>query len=160
MLRSPFVFVSHTIIQSVFFVFFPSFLLCNPPLPKPFFLFLLPCFLSSLSLVFSSFSSPFQRIPFASFSPFSIPFHLYLPYRFLMLDPRPPPEFLSFPQSRIKIPEADTKCCLNIWCFFFVSVSLLSSKQALHHIKVHIWQQLQNTHLISSVCITTEFDLP
>lgn len=150
MLRSPFVFVSHVIIQSVFFVFFPSFLLCNPPLPKPFFLFLLPCFLSSLSLVFSSFSSPFQRILFASFSPFSIPFHLYLPYRFLMLDPRPPQSFSPFLRAELRF-QKPTQNAAWVSGVFFLFLSLCCHPNKLcitskctfgNSYKTHIWYPL------------------
>lgn len=135
MLRSPFVFVSHVIIQSGFF---PSFLLCNPPLPKPFFLFLLPCFLSSLSLVFSSFSSPFQRIPFASFSPFSIPFHLYLPYRFLMLDPRPPQSFSPFLRAELRFQKPTQNAAWVSGGFFCFCLSAVIQTSSASHQSAHL----------------------
>lgn len=147
MLRSPFVFVSHAIIQSVFFVFFPSFLLCNPPLPKPFFLFLLP-FLTVFSLFF--FLLSISTHPLCLLLSFQYSFSSLSTLQISYAWPPSTPEFLSFPQSRSKIPEANTKCCLSIWCFFlFLSLCCHPNKLCItskctfgNSYKTHIWYPL------------------
>lgn len=85
-------------------------------------------FLTVFSLFFFLLSIPTH--PLCLLLSFQYSFHRYLPYRFLMLDPRPRPEFLSFPQSRIKIPEADTNCCLSFRLSAVIQTSSASHQSA------------------------------